>query len=65
MLRRSSDDLNVAVSQLAELNTTDATRDQELGALFDDQSSVMTTLAEEGQIVKSGRGWHVKSKETD
>jgi sugar-specific transcriptional regulator TrmB len=26
---------------------------------------VMPTLAEEGQIVKSGRGWHVKSKETD
>ena len=26
---------------------------------------VMPTLAEEGQIVKSGRGWHVKDKETD
>ena len=25
---------------------------------------VMPTLAEEGQIVKSGRGWHVKDKET-
>jgi CRP-like cAMP-binding protein len=26
---------------------------------------VMPTLAEEGQIVKSGRGWHVKDKATD
>jgi hypothetical protein len=26
---------------------------------------VMPTLAEEGQIVKSGRGWHVKDKQTD
>ena len=26
---------------------------------------VMPTLAEEGQVVKSGRGWHVKDTETD
>jgi virulence factor Mce-like protein len=54
VLRRSSDDLNTAVSQLAELNTTVATRDQEVGALFDDLSSVMRTIANEGPEIIEG-----------
>ena len=54
VLRRSSDDLNVAVSQLAALNSTVATRDEELGALFDDLSSVMRTLADEGPVIIEG-----------
>lgn len=54
VLRRSSDDLNLAVSQLAELNETVATRDKELGALFDDLSSVMSTIADEGPVIIEG-----------
>jgi hypothetical protein len=56
VLRRSSDDLNNAVSQLAELNETVATRDKEVGALFDDLSVVMRTIADEGpQIIEGMR----------
>ena len=56
VLRRSSDDLNSAVSQLAELNTTVATRDKELGQLFGDLSVVMRTIADEGpQIIEGMR----------
>lgn len=54
VLRRSSDDLNVAVSQLAELNTTVATRDEEMGELFDDLSVVMRTIADEGPEIIEG-----------
>lgn len=54
VLRRSSDDLNLAVSQLAALNTTVATRDEELGVLFEDLSVVMETLAEEGPVIIEG-----------
>ena len=56
VLRRSSDDLNTAVSQLAELNTTVATRDEELGRLFGELSVVMRTIADEGpQIIEGMR----------
>ena len=54
VLRRSSDDLNVAVSQLAELNTTVATRDQEVGRLFGELSVVMRTIADEGPEIIEG-----------
>jgi phospholipid/cholesterol/gamma-HCH transport system substrate-binding protein len=54
VLARSSDDLNVAVSQLADLNQTVATRDQELGAMFDDLSVVMRTIADESPEIIEG-----------
>jgi phospholipid/cholesterol/gamma-HCH transport system substrate-binding protein len=54
VLARSSDDLNVAVSQLAALNQTVATRDQELGAMFDDLSVVMRTIADESPEIIEG-----------
>ena len=54
VLRRSSDDLNQAVTQLADLNTTVATRDQELGAMFDDLSVVMRTIADESPEIIEG-----------
>jgi virulence factor Mce-like protein len=56
VLRRSSDDLNGAVDQLADLNATVATRDAELGQLFSDLSVVMRTIADEGpQIIEGMR----------
>lgn len=54
VLRRSSDDLNGAVAELADLNTTVATRDEELGALFDDLSAVMRTIADESPQIIEG-----------
>ena len=54
VLRRSSDDLNTAVSQLAELNTTVATRDEEVGRLFGEISVVMRTIADEGPEIIEG-----------
>ena len=54
VLRRSSGDLNSAVSQLAELNETVATRDKEVGALFGDLSVVMRTIADEGPEIIEG-----------
>jgi phospholipid/cholesterol/gamma-HCH transport system substrate-binding protein len=54
VLRRSSADLNAAVGQLAELNQTVATRDEELGAMFDDLSVVMRTIADESPQIIEG-----------
>ncbi|HVM18697.1 MAG TPA: MCE family protein [Egibacteraceae bacterium] len=54
VLRRSSGDLNTAVSQLANLNETVAQRDEELGAMFDDLSAVMRLIADESPEIIEG-----------
>lgn len=53
VLADASDDLTAVVAELADLNETLATRDDRIGPLLDDLSTVLTTLTEEkGEIIE-------------
>lgn len=54
ILSDASDDLTATVSQLADLNTTLATRDQQIGPLLTDFRTVLRTLTEEKPQIIEG-----------